>query len=234
MAAPVPGRSGRAGRPSPPRPGPSPRRPVRRSPRRRAALPLGVDPGSSTQVVTVVAPSAGSTTATLTAWERGAGGWTAVLGPWRARVGVGRRRRGERELAPAPRPARFGSPRPSAARATPAAALPYRVVDGDDWWVSDVASPLYNQYARCAAGACAFDESASARTCWPPRPSTTTAVVIDYNRGGTPGAGSAFFLHVSNGAPTAGCVAIDAGSLRLAAASAGSRRRRPLIAIGVG
>ena len=58
-------------------------------------------------------------------------------------------------------------------------------------------------------------------------------MVIDYNRGGTPGAGSAFFLHVSNGAPTAGCVAIPAGSLEalLTWLDPGAR---PLIAIGVG
>ena len=46
-----------------------------------------MDPGTSTQVVTVVAPSSRSTTATLTAWELRPAGWTAVLGPLRARVG---------------------------------------------------------------------------------------------------------------------------------------------------
>ncbi len=40
------------------------------------------------------------------------------------------------------------------------------------------------------------------------------AVVIDANMNPVvPGAGSAFFLHVANGAPTAGCVAIDQGTL---------------------
>ena len=57
--------------------------------------------------------------------------------------------------------------------------------------------------------------------------------MIDYNRGGTPGAGSAFFLHVSNAAPTAGCVAIDGGSLAalLRWLDPGAS---PRIAIGVG
>jgi L,D-peptidoglycan transpeptidase YkuD (ErfK/YbiS/YcfS/YnhG family) len=59
------------------------------------------------------------------------------------------------------------------------------------------------------------------------------AVVLDYNRGGTPGAGSAFFLHVSTGAPTAGCVAIDAGNL-VALLRWLDPAARPLIAIGVG
>lgn len=47
------------------------------------------------------------------------------------------------------------------------------------------------------------------------------------------GAGSAFFLHIANGSPTAGCVAIDQGSLQ-----AVLRWLRPgaapVISIGVG
>ena len=41
------------------------------------------------------------------------------------------------------------------------------------------------------------------------------AVVIDYNTAApiVQGAGSAFFLHVANGAPTAGCVSIPQASL---------------------
>ncbi|WP_164704650.1 L,D-transpeptidase family protein [Blastococcus litoris] len=195
-----------------------------------ARLPLGVDPGSSTQVVTVVAPSAGSTSATLTAWELGAGGWTAVLGPVSARIGsagVGR----ASETSTRTPAGTFTLTEAFGRAGDPGTALPYRVVDGDDWWVSDVNSPRYNQYAECAPGTCDFSEAASENLY--AEPAYQYAVVIDYNRGGTPGAGSAFFLHVSNGAATAGCVAIDAGSLtsllRWLDPSA-----RPLIAIGVG
>ena len=195
-----------------------------------SGLPLGVDPGSSTQVVTVVAPSAGSTTATLTAWELQGGTWMQVIGPVRARTGsAGIGRASETSTrTPAgtfPLTEAFGR------AGDPGTALPYRVVDGDDWWVSDVNSPRYNQSAECVPGTCDFDEAASENLS--AEPAYEYAVVIDYNRGGTAGAGSAFFLHVSNGAPTAGCVAIDAGSLisllRLLDPVA-----RPLIAIGVG
>jgi L,D-peptidoglycan transpeptidase YkuD (ErfK/YbiS/YcfS/YnhG family) len=58
-------------------------------------------------------------------------------------------------------------------------------------------------------------------------------VVIDYNRGGTPGAGSAFFLHVANANATAGCVAIGKdylATLMLWLQPAAT----PLISIGVG
>jgi L,D-peptidoglycan transpeptidase YkuD (ErfK/YbiS/YcfS/YnhG family) len=193
-------------------------------------LPLGLDPAGS-QVVTVVAASSSSTTARLTAWELGAAGWTAVLGPVPARVGsAGVGRAGETSTrTPAgtfPLTEAFGR------AGNPGTALPYRVVDGDDWWVSDTNSPRYNQYAQCTPGTCDFDEAAG-EDLYAAGAVYDHAVVIDYNRGGTPGAGSAFFLHISNGAATAGCVAIDRGSLQTLlrwldpAAS-------PVIAIGVG
>ena len=195
------------------------------------ALPLGVDPGSSTQVVTVVAASSASTTAKLTAWERGPSGWTPVLGPVTARVGsagVGR----ASETSTRTPAGTFTLTEAFGRAGDPGTALSYRVVDGNDWWVSDVTSPLYNRYAQCAPSTCPFNESVS-ENLYATGPVYDQAVVIDYNRGGTPGAGSGFFLHISNGAPTAGCVAIDAGSLvtlmRWLEPSA-----RPIISIGVG
>jgi L,D-peptidoglycan transpeptidase YkuD (ErfK/YbiS/YcfS/YnhG family) len=115
----------------------------------------------------------------------------------------------------------------------PGTALPYRVIDRSDWWVSDVASPRYNQYARCAPGTCDFDERAG-ENLYSEGSVYDNAVVIDYNR--TPvvkGAGSAFFLHITNGAPTAGCVAIDRAPLQsvLRWLQPGAT---PVIAIGVG
>lgn len=195
-----------------------------------SGLPLGVDAGSSRQVVTVVAPSAGSTSAVLTAWQRGAAGWVPVIGPVTARVGsagVGRASESSTRT-----PAGTFSLSEAFGRAgDPGTGLPYRVVDGDDWWVSDVRSPRYNQYAECARGTCDFDEGVSENLA--EEAAYQHAVVLDYNRGGTPGAGSAFFLHVSNGAPTSGCVAIDAGSL-VALLRWLDPGARPLIAIGVG
>jgi L,D-peptidoglycan transpeptidase YkuD (ErfK/YbiS/YcfS/YnhG family) len=195
-----------------------------------SGLPLDIDTGSSDQVVTVVASSAGASTATLTAWQRTAGGWTTVLGPVRARVGAAGVGRASESSTRTPA-GTFTLTEAFGRAGNPGTALPYRVVDGDDWWVSDVHSTRYNQYAECAPGSCDFDEAAGENLA--EEPAYAHAVVIDYNRGGTPGAGSAFFLHVSNGAATAGCVAIDAGSLgdllRWLDPSA-----RPLIAIGVG
>jgi L,D-peptidoglycan transpeptidase YkuD (ErfK/YbiS/YcfS/YnhG family) len=196
-----------------------------------ASLPLDVDTGSSTQVVTVVVPSPGATSGQLTAWERGPDGWTAVLGPVRARVGAAGVGAASESSTRTPA-GTFPLTEAFGRAADPGSGLPYRVVDDQDWWVSDVASPLYNQHTRCAAGTCPFDESAS-ENLLAAGAVYDSAVVIDYNRGGTPGAGSAFFLHVTNGAPTAGCVAVDRAALRsllqwLDPAAA------PRIAIGVG
>ncbi|MEU2349986.1 L,D-transpeptidase family protein [Modestobacter sp. NPDC049651] len=192
-------------------------------------LPLGVRPPGS-QVVTVVAASARATSAKLTAWERRGDGWVAVLGPVTATVGAAGV--GQASESTSRTPAGTFSLTEAFGRGDPGTALPYRVVDGDDWWVSDVASPRYNRYAQCVPGSCDFDERAGENLL---RPDGVydNAVVIDYNRGGRPGAGSAFFLHVSNGAPTAGCVAIGRADLtallRWLAPSAS-----PVIAIGVG
>jgi L,D-peptidoglycan transpeptidase YkuD (ErfK/YbiS/YcfS/YnhG family) len=182
-------------------------------------------------VITVVAPSAGSTRATLTAWQLGPGGWTVAVGPVPARVGEdGVGRAGETtSRTPA---GTFTLSEGFGRQADPGTRLPYRVIDSLDWWVSDTRSDLYNQHARCAPHRCGFDESAGENLA-SEGAVYDHALVIDYNRWpAVPGAGSAFFLHVTNGAPTAGCVAIDDGSLT-AIMRWLDPAARPLIAIGV-
>ena len=197
-----------------------------------ARLPLPVPVGNSTQVITVVAPSSGSTTATVTAWQLGAGGWTAVVGPVSARIGKDGVGTASETTSRTPAGTftltegfgRYGNP----------GTLPYRVINQNDYWVSDVNSSLYNQHASCAPGAaCPFDTTAGEHL-WDAGASYAYAVVIDYNRWpAVPGRGSAFFLHVTNGAATAGCVAIPQSSL-VAIMRWLSPAARPLISIGVG
>jgi L,D-peptidoglycan transpeptidase YkuD (ErfK/YbiS/YcfS/YnhG family) len=95
--------------------------------------------------------------------------------------------------------------------ANPGTALPYLKTTPADWWISQ-AGPLYNTHQRCSSG-CAFTQGAPNEHLYYEVPFYDYAVVIDYNtRDAGPvrqGAGSAFFLHVSVGAPTAGCVSID-------------------------
>lgn len=196
-----------------------------------AALPLSVDAGSSTQVVTVVAPSAGSTRATLTAWQLGPAGWTAVLGPFSARIGRDGVGATSESLWRTPA-GTFTLTEGFGLLGNPGLRMPYRVIDDDDYWVSDVHSSLYNQFAECSS-ACPFDPAAGEHLV-DAGASYDYALVIDYNRWpAVPGRGSAFFLHVTNGQYTAGCVAIARSSL-VALMRWLDPAAHPKIAIGVG
>jgi|SRR5437588_1502972 len=174
-------------------------------------LPLPYN-GNATQVVTVVAKDANATTAILTAWQRAPDGWQPVIGPVEAHVGsqgIGQAREGATKtpsgvwtLTEA-----FGI------QANDGTRLPYRHVGTSDWWVSDVNSPFYNTYQHCDRGTCPFNEAAG-ENLGAAGFLYNHAVVIDYNRSPVVrGAGSAFFLHITNGRPTAGCVAITADAL---------------------
>jgi L,D-peptidoglycan transpeptidase YkuD (ErfK/YbiS/YcfS/YnhG family) len=167
------------------------------------------------QVITVKAATSTSQTAVLEAWQRPI--WSPVYrrvyGPITANVGysgVGATREG---LGRTPA-GTFGLTEAFGIGANPGTALPYRVVDNNDWWVSDTQSPYYNQHYRCAPGSCPFDESRSEHLI-DFGILYKHAVVINYNRFPVvPGAGSAFFLHISSGGPTAGCVAVPETHLR--------------------
>ncbi|WP_433194267.1 L,D-transpeptidase family protein [Nocardia sp. CA-107356] len=178
----------------------------------RPDLPLPYH-GDATQLLTVVAADTTATTATLTAWQRFPGGWRAEIGPLPAFVGRDGIGRASENSAHTPAGVwtlteAFGI------APNDGTSLPYRQVGDADWWVSDADAPNYNRYAHCATGTCEFDEHAS-ENLGMAGVAYDHAVVIDYNRQPVvAGAGSAFFLHIETGRPTAGCVAIAAADLR--------------------
>lgn len=165
------------------------------------------------QVVTVSVASSSATTGVLEAWERRGEEFTRVRGPIRVYVGedgVGlaserrsRTPRGVFALTEA-----FGLAR------DPGTALPYTRVGLSHWWVSDVQSPHYNTMRVCVPGAsCGFRQSRSEQL--GAIDAYRYAIVIDYNRAPVaPGRGSAFFLHVSEGRPTQGCISMSASDLK--------------------
>ncbi len=168
--------------------------------------------GDAGQVVLVTASRYGATTATLTAYERLAGGaWSQTFGPWTARLGT-------RGLAP-PGEKREGDGRtPSGVygfdfffgvSADPGVRFPYRrITSRSIVWDDDPSSPRYNTWVdldREQAGAEPEPMYVS--------PAYDHGAVIAYNTARTPGLGSAIFLHVSTGGPTAGCVSLPAGQL---------------------
>lgn len=178
------------------------------------ALPLDYSTGSATRVITVVARSTGSTTATVQAWDKAPGGG------WLPRGSAISAYIGSDGMTPTPSESRSATPMGSftltqafGSYENPGTGLPYFQTTPDDYWISD-AGARYNTHQRCSS--CGYNDGINERLLYA-QPYYRYAVVIDYN---TPnagvvrqGAGSAFFLHVANGAPTAGCVAIAQSSL---------------------
>ncbi len=162
----------------------------------------GIVAGSQTaqktdQIITTVA---NGTSAEVTFWEESNGVWSEVFttqgyvgsqGVGGASESTSRTPKGAYSLGFS-----FGT------GSNPGTALPYKQITQNSWWVSDVNSPLYNTWQESASGFANSEHMADYPTQY------QYGVVINYNMSAVPGAGSGFFLHCSNGRPTAGCVAI--------------------------
>ena len=190
---------------------------------RAAAAPV------SLQVVTVQAASAHSTTAALDLWSRSAdGSYRHVYGPVRAFVGsagVGPTREG---LSRTPAGV-FTLTQAFGNQATTATKLPYFRAGVRDWWDENPASATYNRHVvrtRSPGG--------NSENLYYAGRAYASAVVINYNtKPVVKGAGSGFFLHVSTGGPTAGCVSVPTAPLA-AILRWLDPARSPRISIGVG
>jgi L,D-peptidoglycan transpeptidase YkuD (ErfK/YbiS/YcfS/YnhG family) len=182
------------------------------------ALPLGYSTGSATRVITVVAASTGSTVATLQAWDKApGGGWLRHGSAVTAHVGADGLSTSPSETRSATPIGSFSLTQSFGALGNPGTGLPYFQTTTADWWISESGvGALYNTHQRCS-GSCPFTQGDPNEHLITETPFYNYAVVIDYNtaNAGTvrQGGGSAFFLHVTNGTPTAGCVAIAQASL---------------------
>jgi L,D-peptidoglycan transpeptidase YkuD (ErfK/YbiS/YcfS/YnhG family) len=175
-------------------------------------LPLTRRTFDAGQVVTVVAHSSTSSVATLQAWRKAAGGGWIKRGPAiRAHIGSQGISRYASESKSATPAGSFSLTRAFGYRANPGIKLRWFRSTPSDWWISQ-SGPLYNTHQRCASG-CRFAQGSPNEHLYYERPYYAYAAVIDYNTrnsatGVRQGRGSAFFLHVTDGAATAGCVAI--------------------------
>jgi L,D-peptidoglycan transpeptidase YkuD (ErfK/YbiS/YcfS/YnhG family) len=167
--------------------------------------------GSAGQVISVIARDYGQTSATLTAYERVGGEWRVAFGPWEARLGTS-------GFAP-PGAKREGDGRtPSGAygfdfffgvQPDPGVHFAYRVVTSTAIvWDDDPGSALYNEWVDTTSQNAGADPEPMYNV-----PAYSFGAVIAYNSARTPGLGSAIFLHVGTGGPTAGCVSLPAGQL---------------------
>ncbi|MGC2486300.1 MAG: L,D-transpeptidase family protein [Acidimicrobiales bacterium] len=180
-----------------------------------AAITLGVTftvssgaplPG---QVITVEAATPLSRVAVLRTWRlTGAGTYVREFGAVIAYVGVngvrptreglGRTPVGEFTLTQA-----FGNEPNNGTR------LPYTYVGPDDWWDENPDSKDYNRLVGSVVS-----PGGNSENLYYSGHVYAHAVVINYNMSPVvKGAGSGFFLHISSGAPTEGCVAIPEGNL---------------------
>jgi L,D-peptidoglycan transpeptidase YkuD (ErfK/YbiS/YcfS/YnhG family) len=164
---------------------------------------------SGSQLVTVIAASYGATRAELTAYRWAGGRWHRVFGPWTAWIGrngmapPGAKREGDGRTPSGT----FGFGFFFGVDPDPGVHFPYRRIYSYDVWDDDPASARYNEwvddrYASPGAGPEPMDVSAY-----------DFGAVIAYNTARTPGLGSAIFLHLNIGTPTAGCVTLPPGEL---------------------
>lgn len=167
--------------------------------------------GDARQVVSVIAADAGDTTAVLHAYESDGQRWRLVFGPWRADVGA-------RGFAPVDAKREGDRRTPSGSYAfdfffgvlpDPGVRYAYRDITGRAIvWDDDPASPRYNLWTDTTELPAGNDPEPMYNI-----PAYNHGAVIAYNTARTPGLGSAIFLHVSTGGPTAGCVALPQGQL---------------------
>ncbi len=181
------------------------------------------------QVITVQAASSSATTARLDLWQRSSlGGFWHAAGPVTAYVGelgIGRASEGSARTPAGV----FGLTEAFGNQPSNGTRLPYFQASRADWWDGESGTPAYNTHVHQAAS-----PGPASENLYTAGAVYAHAVVIDYNRYPVvAGAGSAFFLHVTNRRATAGCVAIDATSLN-AVMRWLNPSAHPVISIGVG
>ena len=160
------------------------------------------------QVITVEAASPSSTVALVRTWVWAGNRYLAKFPPTIANVGVHgvgptREGLGRTPVGVFTMTWAFGNV------ATDGTRLPYFRTGPDDWWDENPASAEYNRLVVSP-----YSPGGDSENLYDAGVAYSHAVVINYNSNPVvKGAGSGFFLHVSTGFPTAGCVALNARAL---------------------
>jgi L,D-peptidoglycan transpeptidase YkuD (ErfK/YbiS/YcfS/YnhG family) len=167
--------------------------------------------GNATQVLSVV--GVGGSDAKLDVWQRSAAGWDPVATGIRAKVGakgmVAQSHDGNMQTPMGI----FSLDFAFGTQPNPGGGLQYVQVGPNHWWDGDMKSPTYNTMQVCEKSQCPFSTDPASGTENLQIPQYAHAVVMGVNKERVPGNGGAFFLHTSDGGPTAGCVAIDDATL---------------------
>jgi L,D-peptidoglycan transpeptidase YkuD (ErfK/YbiS/YcfS/YnhG family) len=167
-----------------------------------APTPAPVPTAQTTQWLVVGVPAADSTSGTLTAFQKVGQEWKVVLGPTKAMVGavgVGAPADGVHRTPVGT----FAFDQAFGREPNPGTKMPYFQATSQDWWDEDAGSPTYNTHVRSAVNPSAITENL-----YDSGPVYDYAVNIAVNPQRIPGKVSGIFLHVTDGSPTWGCVAI--------------------------
>jgi L,D-peptidoglycan transpeptidase YkuD (ErfK/YbiS/YcfS/YnhG family) len=163
---------------------------------------------ASTQWIVVGVPAASATSGTLTAFQRVGQQWKPVLGPIKAMVGdvgVGEGADGVHRTPVGT----FAFDQAFGREPNPGTKMPYFQATKQDWWDEDASSPTYNTHVRSSA-----DPSSITENLYDSGPVYDYAVNIAVNPQRIPGKVSGIFLHVTDGTPTWGCVAIGRSEMK--------------------
>jgi L,D-peptidoglycan transpeptidase YkuD (ErfK/YbiS/YcfS/YnhG family) len=162
--------------------------------------------GPATQVISVV--GTGGTDAKVDVYERTTAGWRAAAAGIPAKIG-------SKGMSPNHFDGSMMTPMgiytldfAFGTQPNPGGGLQYVQVTPDHWWDGDMKSPTYNTMQVCEKASCPFSTSLSDGTENLDIPQYAHAVVMGVNKQRIPGKGGAFFLHTTDGGPTAGCVAV--------------------------
>ena len=179
------------------------------------------------QWIVVGVPSASATSGTLTAYQKVGGEWKVVLGPTTAKVGdvgVGEGADGVHRTPVGT----FAFDQAFGRQPNPGTKMPYFQATKQDWWDEDASSPTYNTYVHSATNPSSITENL-----YDSGPVYDYAVNIAVNPNRIPGKVSGIFLHVTDGTPTWGCVAIGRDEMKSVLTWL-DPSQSPRITIGVG
>ena len=189
------------------KPTPRPTKKPAPTPSRKPAAATCAVPSGIRAAQVVLVTSSGSR-ATVRACRRTSSGYVRELGPYYGHVGRNgvswSKREGDLRTPAGTYPLRGGF----GARANPGLVQGWFRVDGNDVWVDDSRSSLYNTHQRKPVSG-RWDSAENLLN----TPAYSYAQVIGYNESRTPGKGSAIFFHVDTGGGTAGCVSLPTSSL---------------------
>lgn len=168
--------------------------------------------GNATQVISVV--GVGPSKAMMDVYQRGAGGWEAVAAGIPANIGANGMAAETHDGNMATPMGIFTLDFAFGTAPNPGGGLQYvQITDNNHWWDGDVNSPTYNTMQVCQKAQCPFNTDLASGTENLNISAYKHAVVMGVNKARVPGNGGAFFVHTTNGSPTAGCVAIDDAKL---------------------